>query len=157
MLIFFVSTPLHPAGEGWKNFIKEMQISIFYNMIIILAFALPSLRISPPFLIRIATIALLYAAALSFKVVYIQSIGSGIGIFSGLFQGFLAEQGIETFFYLVNALNFTLIGPLLSSLLPVRPSHRLTKEEKSQLCLSDELKQILVGLLLGFDFLFKRK
>ena len=70
----------------------------------ILAIALPSLRISPLLLIRIATIALLYAAALSFNVVYIQSIGSGIGIFSGLFHVTLISQSIETFFYLVGAL-----------------------------------------------------
>jgi NADH-ubiquinone oxidoreductase chain 2 len=72
---------------------------IFTN---ILAIALPSLRISPLLLIRIATIALLYAAALSFNVVYIQSIGSGIGIFSGLFHVTLISQ---TFLYLVVALN----------------------------------------------------
>ena len=70
----------------------------------ILAIALPSLRISPLLLIRIATIALLYAAALSFNVVYIQSIGSGIGIFSGLFHVTLISQSIETFLYLVGAL-----------------------------------------------------
>src|SRR5439155_10007356 len=67
----------------------------------ILAIALPSLRISPLLLIRIATIALLYAAALSFNVVYIQSIGSGIGIFSGLFHVTLISQSI---LYLVGAL-----------------------------------------------------
>jgi hypothetical protein len=55
---------------------SEMLTSIFNNQI--LAIALPSLRISPLLLIRIATIALLYAAALSFNVVYIQSIGSPI-------------------------------------------------------------------------------
>ena len=66
-------------------------MKIIFPLFNVLAIALPSLRISPLLLIRIATIALLYAAALSFNVVYIQSIGSGIGIFSGLFfdvQGF---------------------------------------------------------------------
>jgi hypothetical protein len=96
----------------------------------ILAIALPSLRISPLFFTRIATIVLLYAAALYtvyLSVVYIQSIGSGIVVYSGLF---------------------------ISSLLPikpgdVKPSHRLTNLEKQQFSLPDELKQILVGLLLG--------
>jgi NADH-ubiquinone oxidoreductase chain 2 len=78
------------------------MVLIFFQNII--AIALPSLRISPLLLIRIATIALLYAAALSFNVVYIQSIGSGIGIFSGLFHVTLISQSIETFFYLVGAL-----------------------------------------------------
>nr|QVG61542.1 hypothetical protein [Rhizoctonia sp.] len=89
-----------------------MVIFIPFN---ILAIALPSLRISPLLLIRIspllliriATIALLYAVALSFNVVNIQSIGSGKGIFSGLFHVTLISQSIETFFYILVALIFT--------------------------------------------------
>jgi hypothetical protein len=61
-----------------KKNIKEMNTSIYTKFI--LAIALPSPRISPLLLIRIATIALHYAAALSFNVVYIQSIVSGKGI-----------------------------------------------------------------------------
>jgi len=49
----------------------------------ILAIVLPSLRISP-LLILVKAIIILYAAALSFNVVYIQSIGSGIGTNSEL-------------------------------------------------------------------------
>ena len=75
----------------------------------VLAIALPSLRISPLLLIRIATIALLYAAALSFNVVYIQSIGSGIGIFSGLFVDFFSVQyftGEEILLFSLVPVNF---------------------------------------------------
>jgi NADH-ubiquinone oxidoreductase chain 2 len=39
-----------------------------------------------------------------FIVIYIQSIGSGIGIFSGLFHAPLISQSLETFFYLVGAI-----------------------------------------------------
>src|SRR2546423_2254223 len=70
----------------------------------ILANALPSLRIYPLLLCRMAritTIALLYGAALSYNVVYIQSIGSPVGIFSGLFHVTLISQSI---LYLVVAL-----------------------------------------------------
>ena len=86
----------------------------------ILAIALPSLRISPLLLIRIATIALLYAAALLFYVVYIQPIGSGIGILSELF----ILPGYE-------------ISPwlLLSSLLPLKPK-RLTALDRSNVSLN---------------------
>jgi len=72
---------------------------ILYLIINILAIVLPSLRISPLLIIRIATIVLLYATALSLNVVYIQSIGSGIGIFSGLFQdnSFIELFTIKTF------------------------------------------------------------
>jgi uncharacterized RDD family membrane protein YckC len=57
-----------------------------------LALALPSLRISPLLIIRIVTIVLLYVVAVLFTVIYIQSIGSGIGIFSGLFLDLLSVQ-----------------------------------------------------------------
>ena len=93
---------------------------------IVLAIALPSLRISPLFRIAL-TFVLFYAAVLSFNVVYIQSIGSGIEIFSVLFT---------------------------SSLIPIKPtidklSGRLTKAERESFSLSKELKDILIGLLLG--------
>jgi hypothetical protein len=101
----------------------------------ILAIALPSLRISPLF--RIVTIALLCAAALSFNAVYIQSIGSGIGIFSELL----------------------IFSPLASALVPIKPAdykpNRLTKAEQSQFALSEDLKNILVGLILGDIFIYK--
>jgi len=133
-----------------------MVIRLLKN--IILAFALPSLRISPLLTIRIATIALLYAAAVTFIVVYIKSIGSGIGIFSGLFYD---VQGFNTGSISIEPLlEPTAIA--LSSLVPVKPgenkpSRRLTNLEKSQFTLSDELKQILVGLLLGDLHINKQK
>jgi len=63
--------------------------------------------------LRISTITLLYAAALAFIVVYIQSIISGIEIFSGL-----------------------ITGTLLSSLPPVKPK-RLTKKERGEIVLPE--------------------
>ena len=92
----------------------------------ILAIALPSLRISPLLLIRIATIVLLHIAVISICTVYIQSIGSDMVIFSGLFH---------------------------LSLVPVKPGvgkpKWLSKEERAQFTLSRELKDILIGLCLG--------
>jgi hypothetical protein len=120
----------------------------------ILAIALHSLRISP-LLIRIATIALLYAAALLISVVYIQSIGSGIGIFSGLF--YMPELEISNWLLLSSPSSeggWLAHHLLISSLLPVKPK-RLTNLEKQQFSLSEELKQILVGLLLGDLYAYK--
>jgi LAGLIDADG DNA endonuclease family len=131
-----------------------MMIIIFSHFNI-LAIALPFLRISPLLLIRIATFALFYATALYFSADYIHSIGSGIGIFSGLFNMTLNGQSIETNLFLVNAFDINLLSQLfLSSLLPVipdkdKPSRRLTKVERESFSLSKELKEILVGLLLG--------
>jgi NADH-ubiquinone oxidoreductase chain 2 len=61
------------------------------------AIALPSLnkKLAPVFFSRISSIILLYAGALSLNALYIQSIGSGIGIFSGLFHVTFVSQFLE--------------------------------------------------------------
>jgi NADH-ubiquinone oxidoreductase chain 2 len=63
-------------------------------MILIVAIALPSINrnISPNLYLRISSLLLLYTGALIFNAFYIQSIGSGIGIYSGLFQITLFTQ-----------------------------------------------------------------
>jgi NADH-ubiquinone oxidoreductase chain 2 len=63
-------------------------------MILIVAIALPSINrnISPNLYLRISSLLLLYTGALAFNAFYIQSIGSGIGIYSGLFQITLITQ-----------------------------------------------------------------
>ena len=93
---------------------------------------LPSLRISP--LTGIVAIVLSYTAVITSIIVYIQSIGSGIGIFSELF----------------NNVNIYYISISLSSLVPIKPakdkpSRRLTKVERLQIKLPENLKEILVG------------
>ena len=68
-----------------------MFISI---MVLIVAIALPSINrnISPNLYLRISSLLLLYTGALILNAFYIQSIGSGIGIYSGLFQITLFTQ-----------------------------------------------------------------
>jgi len=63
-------------------------------MILIVAIALPSINrnISPNLYLRISSLLLLYTGALAFNAFYIQSIGSGIGIYSGWFQITLFTQ-----------------------------------------------------------------
>ena len=53
-----------------------------------MAIALPSINqnISSILYVRISSIIFIYAGALALNAFYIQSIGSGIGIYSGLFQ-----------------------------------------------------------------------
>jgi hypothetical protein len=80
-------------------------MKIIFKNIQNLASVLLSLRISPLFLVLIATIVLFYAAVLSFNAVYIQSIGCG---FSGLFHMPLISQSTETYFYLVGVLTLML-------------------------------------------------
>ena len=113
------------------NLIKEMTTSIFFFLI--LATALPSLRISPRtwfVAMGILTIALSLTAFIVFYIVYIQSIGSGLDIFSELF-------------------NETSINLLLLSSLPLIKPRRLTKKEQEAFSLPSDLKEIFAGLLLG--------
>jgi len=102
--------------------------------IIFLAIALPSLRTSPLFFTRIATIVLLYIAALFSGVVYIQSIGSAIGILSDLFYGTLTSQSIE----ISPDANLGVDNTLLYfSLLPVKPKLEPNAEKEKRTLLED--------------------
>ena len=75
-------------------------------LILIVAIALPSINknISPLLLTRISSIVFIYAGALSLNALYIQSIGSGIGIYSGLFQVTTVSQLIDTFIFIIGSL-----------------------------------------------------
>jgi NADH-ubiquinone oxidoreductase chain 2 len=68
------------------------------------AVALPNVNISPILLTRVASIVLLYAAALSYNALDIQAIGSGVSIYSGLFQVTSVSQATDTFIFLVGAM-----------------------------------------------------
>jgi NADH-ubiquinone oxidoreductase chain 2 len=67
--------------------------------------AIPSLKtqISPILFQRLSSIILIYAGALSLNALYIQSIGSGIGIYSGLFHVTFISQLLDIFIYLIGA------------------------------------------------------
>jgi NADH-ubiquinone oxidoreductase chain 2 len=83
-------------------------------LILIVAKALPSLNnnLSSIYFTRISAIIFIYAGVLSFNSLYIQSIGSGIGIYSGLFHITQVSQLIELFLLIIASL--ILIGwPLI--------------------------------------------
>jgi NADH-ubiquinone oxidoreductase chain 2 len=75
-------------------------------LILIVAIALPSFKkqISSALFTRISSIIFLYAGALSFNACYIQSIGSGIGIYSGLFHVTIVSQILEVFIYTIGSI-----------------------------------------------------
>ena len=80
---------------------------IFISLLIfIVAIALPSFKkqLSPILLTRISTIILIYSGALAFNSLYIQSIGSGIGIYSGLFHVSVITQVLDSFLLFIAAL-----------------------------------------------------
>ena len=72
-------------------------------LILIMAIAIPSLKnqLSPVVLSRMTTIILLYSGVLSFNAFYIQSIGSGIGLYSGLFDVTNVSQLLDTFILII--------------------------------------------------------
>src|ERR1700712_301512 len=74
-------------------------------LILIMVMAIPSLKdkIHPTIFQRISSIILIYAGALSLNALYIQSIGSGIGIYSGLFHVTFISQLLEIFIYIIGA------------------------------------------------------
>ena len=74
-------------------------------LILIMVMAISSLKeqIHPIIFQRISSIILIYAGALSLNALYIQSIGSGIGIYSGLFHVTFISQLFEIFIYLIGA------------------------------------------------------
>nr|YP_011014477.1 NADH dehydrogenase subunit 2 [Pallidohirschioporus biformis]WQA11130.1 NADH dehydrogenase subunit 2 [Pallidohirschioporus biformis] len=80
---------------------------IFISLLIfIVAIALPSFKkqLSPILLTRITTIILIYSGVLAFNSLYIQSIGSGIGIYSGLFHVSAITQVLDSFLLFIAAL-----------------------------------------------------
>lgn len=125
-------------------------MTMSYFSFLILAIALPSLRISPQvlnrtWLVTMSAIVLLHTAVIASYAVYIQSIGSGMNVFSDIYTNFffLDEISILHFFAV-----------------PFAPHDdkpkRLTGAQKSQFTLSDELNQILVGLVLGDLHVYKQ-
>ena len=75
-------------------------------LILIVAIALPSINqnIRSILYVRISSIIFIYAGALAFNAFYIQSIGSGIGIYSGLFQVTSISQLLDVFILLIGSL-----------------------------------------------------
>jgi len=77
---------------------------IFMSILtLIMAKSLPSFyfKIYPVYFLRISAIIFIYSGALSFNTLYIQSIGSGIGIYSGLFHITQISQIIEVFLLII--------------------------------------------------------
>ncbi len=73
-------------------------------IILISALAISPKTINPILLTRLTTIILLYAFILSFNGLYIEAIGKGIGIYSGLFQVTTLSQTFDSFLFLIASL-----------------------------------------------------
>lgn len=84
---------------------------------LITAVALPSVKISPLLVTRVTSITLLYAALLSFNALYTQALGSGVGIYSGLFQVSAISQYFDTFIFFIGAIILMAWAPVTSKVL----------------------------------------
>jgi NADH-ubiquinone oxidoreductase chain 2 len=78
-------------------------------LILIMAIAIPSIRfnLSPNLFIRLTAIIFIFAAGLACNSLYIQSIESGLGIYSGLFHVTVTSQFIDIFIFITAALILT--------------------------------------------------
>lgn len=74
-------------------------------LILIVAIAIPSIRfnLSPNLFIRLTAIIFIYAGGLALNALYIQSIESGVGLYSGLFHVTVTSQIIDIFLYFIAA------------------------------------------------------
>jgi NADH-ubiquinone oxidoreductase chain 2 len=77
---------------------------LFSVLTMIVAIALFSLRISAINFNRITIIVLFYSGFLAYNTIYADLVGSGIGVFSGLFQITTITQSIDVFICLMGAL-----------------------------------------------------
>ena len=71
---------------------------------LLIAIPLYSSTITPTLLTRITSIILLFSAALSFNSLHMQAIGSGLGLYSGLFHVTTVTQFMEIFLYIIGAI-----------------------------------------------------
>jgi hypothetical protein len=60
--------------------------------------------ISPVLISRLTSIVFLFSGALSYNALYIQSIGSGLSIYSGLFQVTVLSQSFDLFIFILASL-----------------------------------------------------
>src|SRR3954467_3246440 len=77
---------------------------LFGIIIFILAIGLLSSQISTIRNNRVAIIVLLLSGVLAFHAMWVGQLGSGVGIFNGLFLVTAVTQGIDLFIYIVSAL-----------------------------------------------------
>jgi len=80
------------------RFINMIFISLMILIIAMAMFSENNMRYN-----RISTLILFYAGALTLNALYIQPIGSGIGIYSGLFQITMISQFFDLFIYSIGA------------------------------------------------------
>lgn len=113
-------------------------------LLLIMVMAIPSLKkqISPILFQRLSSIILIYAGVLSFNALYIQSIGSGIGIYSGLFHVTFISQIIDILIFIIGAI-----------ILISRPSSLLNEKDNNNYLNAIEYCLLIMFSTLGASLL----
>lgn len=81
LILFIIAIAITPSNS---NFEKNVISSMLYT--------------------RLASIAFLFSAALAFNSLYIQSIGSGLSLYSGMFHTTVLSQSFDVFIYILASL-----------------------------------------------------
>ena len=114
--------------------------------------------VTPLLFTRIAAIVFIYSGALSFNALYIQLIGSGIGIYSGLFHVTIVSQFLDLF----------IIGSLIKILWPFTHSKRENQSvniyftniiyyiSKSKVFIKDLILIVIFNILNFLNFLLNK-
>jgi NADH-ubiquinone oxidoreductase chain 2 len=110
---------------------------IFFSLlffIVVIALSSKQHTYNMPIYNRISAIILFYAGALAFNAYYIQSIGSGIGIYSGLFQVTLITQFMDTFLLIIGS-SILIAWPIINSNLSLNSKTNFYSTEYSLIIL----------------------
>ena len=99
-MIFDIPT----ASKGCQKIINKREMLSIGLICLLIAVPLFSYRITPSLFNRITSVILIYSALLAFNGLYIESLASGVGIYSGLFHVTSLSLGTESFLLFVGAL-----------------------------------------------------
>ena len=100
-----------------REYEDRKKVMIFTSiLILIVAIALPSIKnqLSSSIISRISAIIFIYSGVLSLNALHIHSIGSGIGIYSGLFHVTIVSQLFDSFLLILGGL-ILVAWPLIST------------------------------------------
>ena len=130
---------------------------IFFSiLILIVAIALPSINnnISSNIYIRISSVILLYSGLLALNAINIPALGSGIGLFSGLFHVTFISQLTDFFIFLIGSI-ILIAWPVINSIKFTQKliSNRLINKFKKINVYSTEYSLIILFSTLGGSLL----
>jgi hypothetical protein len=130
------------------NFISILKLKVTKVLLSL------NLKLSSVYFTRISAIIFIYAGVLSFNTLYIQSIGSGIGIYSGLFHVTQIQPGDPILFLFIILILLVLSIIFILSILSLINKFYTFKPGSQTLNLKTKNKKLFWSLLFLLFFLF---